>query len=355
MRKLTCLILALGAALMWSGVSSGQGPGPGSGDEGALSAAEEATLLHMREEEKLARDVYVVMFDAWADKVFLNISRSEQGHMNAMLKMLLKYEVADPVVDDKTGAFTDPAFAALYTDLVGRGDGGLLEAFLVGGYIEELDILDLEAALAETNKLSLTNAYSNLLAASRNHLRTFVGHVRSLGEEYEAQLMSQDAVDVIVGDYDLAPPKKFSMNAGLSDAWYFPGTDGQGFFLTVLPGQNMVFMGWFTYETEPPGETCQARLGDPAHRWITAQGSFAGGQADLEIDIAYGGVFDRGDPQPMHQAAGSILLQFDDCMSGSLYYDIPSVGRSGLVPIRRISNDNVALCEELSAIDSAPE
>jgi hypothetical protein len=349
MKNLLCSLIALSTALVWSGVSSGQGPGPGSGDEGTLTAAEEATLLHMREEEKLARDVYTVLHGTWAYKAFLNISESEQKHMDAMLKMLDKYEVTDPVVDDSPGAFTDPAFSILYNDLVGQGDDSLLDAFLAGAYIEEMDILDLEAAIAETDKYSLTNAYSNLLAASRNHLRTFVSHVRSLGEDYEAQLISQAEVDNIVGDFDLTPPQGFAMNAGLNDAWYFPGSSGQGFFLTVLPEQRRVFMGWFTYETEPPGEACMARLGDPAHRWVTAQGSFAGGQADLEIDMAYGGVFDSGDPQPTHQAAGSILLQFDDCMSGSLYYDIPSIGRSGLVPIRRLANDNVALCEQLNA------
>ena len=355
MKRMLCSLFALSAALMWGGVSSGQGPGPGSGGEGTLTSAEEATLLQMREEEKLSRDVYAAMYETWQYKVFLNISQSEQHHMDAMLKMLDKFEVADPVGDNPPGVFNDGDFSALYGDLVAKGETSLLDAFLSGGYIEEMDILDLEAAIAETDKPSLTNAYSNLLAASRNHLRTFVSHVRSMGEEYEAQFMSQDAVDDIVGDFDLTPSKGFVMNAGLNDAWYFPGTDGQGFFLTVLPEQKMAFMGWFTYETEPPGETCQARLGDPAHRWITAQGTFAGGQAQLEIDITHGGVFDMGDPLPMHQAAGSILLQFDDCMSGSVYYDIPSIGRSGLVPIRRIANDNVALCEQLSGTDTAAD
>lgn len=347
MKKLLCSLIAIGAALVWSGVSSGQGPGPGAQD--TLTAAEEATLVHMREEEKLARDVYVALYDAWAYKIFLNISQSEQHHMDAMLKMITKYSVTDPVIDDSTGAFTDPAFTELFGDLVGEGEVSLAEAFRVGAYIEEMDIIDLTEALAETDKDSLTNAYSNLRAASYNHLRNFVAHYENLGEEYEAQLMSQTEVDQIVGDYDLVPPQQFRMNAGLSDAWYFPGTEGQGFFLTVMEQQGQVFMGWFTYDTVPAGEACMAQLGDPAHRWITAQGSFAGAQADLEIDIASGGIFDTEEPIPGHEAAGSIMLQFDDCMSGSLYYDIPSIGRSGLVPIQRIANDNVALCERLSA------
>jgi len=349
MKKLYCSLIAIGAALAWSGVSSGQGPGPGSGVQESLTAAEEATLIFMREEEKLARDAYDVMNDTWAYKVFLNISLSEQKHMDTMLKMLDKYEVDDPVKDDSTGVFTNSVLQTRYDQLVALGDNTLLDAFQMGALIEEQDIVDLTAALAQTDKYSLTNAYSNLRSASYNHLRTFVAHITNMGVEYEAQLLSQEEVDGIVGDYDLVPPEGFTMNAGMSDAWYFPGTDGQGFFLTVMEQQRKVFMGWFTYDTEPPGETCMARLGDPAHRWITAQGSFAGAQADLEIDIAFGGIFDSGEPLPAHEANGSIMLQFEDCTSGSLYYDIPSIGRSGLVPIRRITNDHVALCEQLNA------
>jgi len=96
MKKLLCSLFALGMVLTWSGVASGQGPGTGAGDPGTLSAAEEATLLHMREEEKLARDVYAEMYDTWAYKVFLNISGSEQNHMDAMLNMLKLYDLPDP-------------------------------------------------------------------------------------------------------------------------------------------------------------------------------------------------------------------------------------------------------------------
>jgi hypothetical protein len=347
MKKQRLALFVLGAALGWGGAHAATDSDFSM--QGVLTSAEESTLMYMREEEKLARDTYSVLYDVWGYKVFLNISRAEQNHMDAMLKMLDKYAVTDPVVDNSVGAFEDPAFTTLFAQLVERGEAGLLEAFMVGGYIEEMDIRDLTAALAETNEPSLTNAYSNLLAASRNHLRTFVSHVRNLDVDYEAQVLSQDAVDTIVGDFDVTPPQGFTMNAGLNDAWYFPETSGQGFFLTVFPGQQKVFLGWFTYDTELPDESVSANLGDPGHRWITAQGSFAGAQAELVIDMTSGGLFDSPEVLPEHESGGSILLQFDDCMSGSLYYDIPSIGRSDIVPIRRICNDNVALCETLAA------
>lgn len=345
MKSFVKVCVLLSVALVSSPLT---GAGPvGSNPTPVLDPYEAATLLYMREEEKLARDVYGVLYDTWSKNVFLNISQAEQHHMDALLNQIDKYGLEDPVTDDTSGVFSDEALGTLFGELVDSGDDGLLEAFLVGGQIEEKQIADLEAAIAETDESSLINAYSNLLAASRNHLRTFVSHVTSLGVEYDAQILDPDDVDDIVGDYDVTPPEGFTMNAGLNDAWYFPGTAGQGFFLTVFPGQGKVFMGWFTYDTTLPDASVTANLGDPGHRWLTAQGTFAGAQAELQIDSMSGGLFDSEEVTPVHEASGSILLQFDDCASGSMYYDIPSIGQSGLIPIQRICGDNVALCEQL--------
>jgi len=44
---------------------------------------------------------------------------------------------------------------------------------------------------------------------------------------------------------------------------------------------------------------------------------------------------------------GTITLTFDDCSSGLIEYDITSIGQQGSVPIQRITDDNIALCEAL--------
>lgn len=345
--KIFVNVCALLSVALVSGQLAGAGPS-GSSPTPVLDPYEAATLLYLREEEKLARDVYGVLYDTWSKNVFLNISQAEQNHMNALLNQIEKYGLEDPVTDDTSGVFSDESLGTLFGEYVDSGDDGLLEAFLVGGQIEEKQIADLEAAIAETDESSLLNAYDNLLAASRNHLRTFVSHVTSLGVEYVAQILDPNEVDDIVGDYDVTPPDGFQMNAGLNDAWYFPGTAGQGFFLTVFPGQGKVFLGWFTYDTTLPNELVFANLGDPGQRWLTAQGTFAGAQAELQIDSMSGGLFDSGELTPVHEALGSILLQFDDCANGSMYYDIPSIGQSGLIPIQRICGENIALCEQLN-------
>ncbi len=140
----------------------------------------------------------------------------------------------------------------------------------------------------------------------------------------------------------------FKINAGLNDAWYNPLTDGQGFFVTVFPDIGRIFLSWFTYDTEFPAMNATANLGDPGHRWLTAFGSYADNQAVLNISITSGGLFDSEDAV-QNVADGTIILTFEDCNTATVEYDIPSIKRQGIVPIQRIANDNIALCQALAA------
>lgn len=144
--------------------------------------------------------------------------------------------------------------------------------------------------------------------------------------------------------------QEFQMNAGLNDAWFNPDTDGQGFFITVFPDLAVVSLAWFTYDTEPPQEGAVANLGDAGHRWLTAVGPIEGNQANMMIEIASGGLFDTATDISLTDPPGSdgtIILSFDSCNSGIVEYDIPSISLHGIVPIKRVADDNIALCEAL--------
>jgi hypothetical protein len=147
------------------------------------------------------------------------------------------------------------------------------------------------------------------------------------------------------------------INAGLNDAWYNPLTDGQGFFITVFPHLKAVSLAWFTYDTELPVEDAPANLGDAGHRWLTAVGPIEGNQVVMDIEMTSAGLFDtateiqRTDPPG---SDGTILLTFNSCNSGTVEYDITSINRQGMVPIRRVVDDNIALCEALNALSTAP-
>lgn len=147
----------------------------------------------------------------------------------------------------------------------------------------------------------------------------------------------------------LPPDPGFQINAGLNDAWYNPETDGQGFFIIVFPETRKIFMSWFTYDTKRPSEDVTAILGEPGHRWLTAQGAFADNQASLDVYVTSGGVFDSAKPTPVSDQDGEVLLEFSTCNRGTVTYDIPSIERKSVVPIERIALDNVALCYLLNS------
>jgi hypothetical protein len=163
-----------------------------------LSSDELNSLKMMREEEKLARDVYTTLFAKWGINVFINISSSEQQHTDAVLTLLNKYGLTDPVGNNAVGIFTNPDLQALYTQLVTQGNVSVLEAYKVGAKIEDLDIYDLKQALLKNDNQDIKFAYDLLSLGSRNHMRSFIGQILSLGGTYSAIFISQAEIDAIV-------------------------------------------------------------------------------------------------------------------------------------------------------------
>lgn len=138
-----------------------------------LSAEEAAGLLFMREEEKLARDVYNQMYGLWGQPVFQNIASSEQTHMDEVKELLDHYGLTDPA--QAPGQFSDAALQALYDQLIAQGSISQAEALKVGALIEQTDINDLQAHLAQTDNADIQMVYNNLMSGSYNHLSAFTG------------------------------------------------------------------------------------------------------------------------------------------------------------------------------------
>ncbi len=141
----------------------------------------------------------------------------------------------------------------------------------------------------------------------------------------------------------------FPINAGLNDSWFNPATPGQGFFITVFPDIKLMFLAWFTYDTERPAPEVEAILGEPGHRWLTAFGTYSADTATLEVELTQGGVFDSVEPAVVQSADGTIEVVFSNCNAGTVNYNIPSAAVSGQIPIERIALDNVPTCEALSS------
>jgi hypothetical protein len=164
----------------------------------ALTPKEVAGLILMREEEKLARDVYRVLGKQWGIRIFENITKSEQTHMNAIKTRLDRYKLKDPIANDETGVFTSPKLTQLYGKLIKQGSASAIEAMKVGATIEDLDIKDLNELLKETDNPDITNIYENLRRGSTNHLRTFMRQIKNYNVSYTPQFISQAEFDSIL-------------------------------------------------------------------------------------------------------------------------------------------------------------
>ncbi len=165
----------------------------------SVTSAEAEALQYMREEEKLAHDVYVTLYETWGLRVFNNIARAEQKHTDSVAYWLDYYKISDPAEGNGFGEFDDVELQALYDDLTVQGKQSVVDALRVGAVVEEIDILDLQERLAETNNSALERLFENLMAGSENHLRAFASNIKvQAGESYEPQFMSQAAYDEIV-------------------------------------------------------------------------------------------------------------------------------------------------------------
>ena len=163
-----------------------------------LEVEEKERILFIREEEKLAYDVYQAMFDKYGVNVFQNIPNSELSHMEAMLLLITKYNLVDPMDKNPRGVFADADLQALYNQLVSQGNVSLLAAYQVGAKIEELDIHDLNLSLAVSNNQDIKVVYDFLNKGSRNHLRSFYKNLVKVGGTYTPVFITQTEFEAIV-------------------------------------------------------------------------------------------------------------------------------------------------------------
>lgn len=198
----------INAALLGTGCGPAEVQAPGNEAvaqlESGLSTGESDRLLFLREEEKLARDVYLTLGAQWGTPIFTNIAASEQTHMDSVAQLLTRYQLPDPAAGRGVGEFQNTTLQALYTQLVTQGSASLVGGLTVGATIEDLDIRDLERMIADTSRPDLIKVYENLMKGSRNHLRSFTAQLEAQGVTYVPQFIDQAAFEAIV---DSAPER----------------------------------------------------------------------------------------------------------------------------------------------------
>jgi len=184
-------------------------------EKSSLSMVEIEDLQHIRQEEKLARDVYLTLYDIWGLNIFSNIAKSEQTHTDAVKTLIDRYELEDSAENGEIGVFEIAELQNLYDDLVEEGSESLEAALNVGATVEDLDIFDLQNMLDRTDNTDIRNVYSNLQRGSRNHMRAFGRQLARRGASYKAQYLTQDQVNkIMASDQERGRGSSKSMKKG---------------------------------------------------------------------------------------------------------------------------------------------
>ncbi|MBL8211129.1 MAG: DUF2202 domain-containing protein [Bryobacterales bacterium] len=178
-----CFLLAFSLTSTLAAQPFGNGPSAGPGfriDAAPLTATEAASVSFMREEERLARDLYLKLAEKWNLNVFRNIAASEQQHFDAMGKILANKNLPDPSAGKEAGVYAEPTLNTLFNELYAKGMKSIEDALAVGVAVETTDIADLEKAIAATTRTDLKRAYTNLMNASYSHLEAFENNIEVL-------------------------------------------------------------------------------------------------------------------------------------------------------------------------------
>jgi hypothetical protein len=251
------------------------------------------------------------------------------------------------VITNEPRVYTDDRHAEAFLDLSARGMTSPQEALLAAAYVEEWNILEYRGGHqslvdwpVEGLQL-LEDSYKELLDFAYYNLAKLASQV----DDYSAQMLSQADVDAILAS-DWEPPEAtFVLNGGLTDVWYNPATSGQGFFVAVFEKSASVFLSWMTFDTDLPDPDVTSHVGSACQRWLTAQGNYDGAVANMVVYSASGGVFGASLPAPILEPIGTMVVQFDDCNSGTISYDLPQLGESGSIAIERLAADNAVVCK----------
>ena len=348
MNRMSIILIAVSGLFLCNQISADSGDRIPYSNLDYLTAFQ---VVWMHDQEKLAMDSNQAFYERWGEPVFATIATSKPRYMDKLMYLIDWYDIdMYGPISNEPGVYTDNRHAVAFKELLERGTDSLQAAYLAAAYVEEWNIKeyrqDIEAI--ELNQCApcqglrlLSDAYGDLLTASYVNLSRLAAQVN----DYEAQILNQADVDGIIIQTTEPPQAGFEINGGLTDAWYNPATSGQGFFIAVYEKLGLVFLSWLTYDTDLPEANVTAHVGDAGQRWLTAEGAYAGDSAELVVYSSSGGLFDVSPPASLTEPVGKIMLQFENCNSATVSYELTNIGISGSIPIQRLALDNAAVCK----------
>jgi hypothetical protein len=164
-----------------------------------LSYEQKYTIAYMWDEERLARDLYLKLYELYPDaKPLYNIAtQSETQHVSWVTTLVEKYDLnlqnttdfsggydVQTLADIPAGQFILPELQQLYDALYAEGSQSEIDALKVGCKVEVTDVDDLDRYIEEAKAgeaLDLVAVYENLRNGSYNHYWAFDNALKQRG------------------------------------------------------------------------------------------------------------------------------------------------------------------------------
>lgn len=167
------MLAAAALGMAGCGTDADQASAPSAAPASALTAAERDAVLYLRDEERLARDLYAELLSTSGDQRFARIGASEQQHFDAMGTLIERYGLDDPAEGRAPGEFSSPELQALYDRLLKAGVASPEAAIAQGVIVEETDIADIDRHLRNIDEPEIEQVLVRLRAGSERHLAAF--------------------------------------------------------------------------------------------------------------------------------------------------------------------------------------
>ncbi|MDN4476034.1 DUF2202 domain-containing protein [Demequina sp. SYSU T00192] len=188
---------------MMGGRGAGDGRGYGDGSclddavDGEATDADAASLAAMADEERMARDLYTELADAWDLRLLDAIAGAEDRHLDAVVRLAEAYGLEEPSAGAEAGVYADADLQDLYDELLAQGSESETAALGVGALVEETDIADLRDQDVDSD--AIAGLYARLEHASGHHLTAFVRALDASDAPYEASVLDPAEVEDITG------------------------------------------------------------------------------------------------------------------------------------------------------------
>jgi hypothetical protein len=191
-----------------------------------LTADEIEFIFAVREDEKIARDLYISFFGKFGLKPFENIGKAEDNHIKATEKLFDYYEIDYPALSGN-GKFENAIRQKLFDSLLLKVNTEL-DAFKVMAVLEESNIVEYGAVIKTVVNPNIKMVIENLAKASANHFKAAIRQITALGGTYTPEFLTQEQYRAVIAiGFEKGKRYMYKNNGSTTNSGNRLGNNGQ--------------------------------------------------------------------------------------------------------------------------------